>query len=63
MSKAEPQSPCVSICVLDDDDVCQGCFRTAAEITDWFMSSADEKRSIIARSNERRDADSSFKLV
>ncbi|MFK7734299.1 MAG: DUF1289 domain-containing protein [Pseudomonadales bacterium] len=63
MSEAEPQSPCISICVLDDDDVCQGCFRTAAEITDWFMLSADEKRSIIARSIERRDADSSFKLL
>ena len=53
MSVSEPQSPCISVCVLDEADVCQGCYRTAAEITDWFMASADEKRVIIERARER----------
>ncbi len=26
-------SPCVSICALDEQDICTGCQRTAAEIS------------------------------
>ena len=63
MSAAEPQSPCVSICVLDENDVCLGCYRSANEITDWFMASTDEKREILKRANQRRDDDSSLKLL
>ena len=29
------RSPCVSICALDDADICTGCQRTVAEITGW----------------------------
>jgi predicted Fe-S protein YdhL (DUF1289 family) len=47
-------SPCVSICALDEADVCIGCFRSGSEITDWFMASSLEKRAILARANERR---------
>ena len=49
------QSPCVSICVLDEDDICQGCFRTAEEITDWFMADDDKRVEIILRAKERRE--------
>ena len=55
MSESEPKSPCVSICVLSEDDICQGCFRSADEITEWFMASNEEKRAIIERSIKRRD--------
>jgi predicted Fe-S protein YdhL (DUF1289 family) len=47
-------SPCVSICALDEDDVCIGCFRSGSEITDWFMASSDDKRAILSRAKERR---------
>ena len=63
MSAVEPQSPCVSICVLDENDVCLGCYRSANEITDWFMASTDEKREILKRANQRREDDSSLKLL
>lgn len=63
MSGVDPQSPCVSICVLDENDVCLGCYRSANEITDWFMASADEKRDILKRANQRREDDSSLKLL
>lgn len=53
MSEDEPKSPCISICVLDDQDVCQGCFRTGSEITDWFMASPDGKRQIIENAKGR----------
>ena len=42
----QPKSPCISVCVLDDDDVCLGCYRSADEITDWFMASDEEKRAV-----------------
>ena len=54
---AQPASPCVSICALDEQDICIGCYRSAAEITDWFMASAEEKHAILARARERRQAD------
>lgn len=53
MSKESPASPCISVCALDEDDVCMGCYRTAAEITEWFMASDAEKRLILERSRER----------
>lgn len=50
----EPQSPCVSVCALDENDVCLGCFRTAEEITDWFFADALEKQAIVVAAQERR---------
>ena len=54
MDEARVKSPCVAVCALDEDDICLGCYRTADEITDWFMASDDEKRAIVRRSEERR---------
>ena len=54
-------SPCVSICMLDAEDVCTGCFRTAQEITDWMRLDDDARRSVIERSRERmREAGALF---
>jgi predicted Fe-S protein YdhL (DUF1289 family) len=44
------------VCLLDEQDICVGCFRSAAEVTDWFMASAEEKREILRRTEERREA-------
>ena len=62
MSDTEPQSPCISICVLDEQDICQGCYRSAAEITDWFMSNAEQKRETLQRCRERMEASSNIRL-
>lgn len=59
----QPVSPCVSICALGDDEICTGCYRSADEITDWFLASTGEKRDIIARAAARRDAASPFRLL
>ena len=56
MTEPEPQSPCISVCYLDEQEICQGCFRSASEIADWLMVSAQQKREILARAEERRDA-------
>tara|TARA_R110002124_G_scaffold76532_5_gene205045 strand:- start:5219 stop:5407 length:189 start_codon:yes stop_codon:yes gene_type:complete len=55
MSDATPQSPCISVCVLDDADICMGCYRSASEITDWFMASDEQKREVLRRARERRE--------
>lgn len=52
--QVEPASPCVSVCALDENDVCLGCYRTTDEITDWFMANAAEKHAILARAEARR---------
>ena len=61
--RQEPASPCISVCALDENDVCMGCYRTANEITEWFMASAEEKRRILRSAEERRDADSPIRLL
>ena len=62
MSHSEPQSPCISVCLLDDDDICVGCYRSADEITDWFMANAEEKQQILKRCRQRMEADSTIRL-
>lgn len=49
-------SPCVSICLLDGDDICTGCFRSAAEITDWMLLDDETRREVLARTHERMRA-------
>ena len=46
---AEPavKSPCVSTCVLDDNDECTGCYRTGDEISTWGRLSNTERRQVI----------------
>ena len=46
-------SPCVSICALDGDDVCVGCFRTGNEISHWGRLSADQQREVLKRCEQR----------
>lgn len=42
-------SPCVSICVLDDDDICIGCYRSGREISDWGKYDNDTRRQVLAK--------------
>jgi len=63
MSDDEPRSPCISVCVLDDDDICMGCYRSAGEITDWFMATDEQKREALRRARERMQASSGTRLI
>ena len=62
MSEIEPQSPCISVCLLDGNDICTGCFRSAEEITDWFVASAEQKREMLRRARERMEASKTIRL-
>ena len=46
-------SPCVSVCALNEEDICIGCYRSAGEITRWCLMSDDEKREVLAAAAER----------
>lgn len=46
-------SPCVSICALDEDDVCVGCFRTGMEISHWGRMDANRQREVLRRCSLR----------
>ncbi len=46
-------SPCVSICRLDDSGMCVGCFRTADEIVGWLGYSVRQRREIMSRLPQR----------
>ena len=46
-------SPCVSVCALNDDDVCMGCFRTGDEIRDWGLYDNSQRREVLVLARER----------
>lgn len=62
MNDAEPKSPCIAICVLDDEDICMGCYRSATEITDWFMATNEQKREVLRNAKVRMDASTNIRL-
>ena len=52
-------SPCINICVLDDDlepEICAGCYRTGDEITLWMSADDDYKKQVLELCEQRRDA-------
>ncbi|MHB0817321.1 DUF1289 domain-containing protein [Stutzerimonas stutzeri] len=46
-------SPCVSICALDETDVCIGCQRHVDEIIRWSRLNNSERREVLLRCHER----------
>ena len=36
-------SPCVGVCNLDDDGLCEGCLRSSSEIAHWSQMNDDER--------------------
>ena len=53
-------SPCVSICALNAEDVCVGCYRSADEISSWMLLDDDERRAVLARAVERNRKNNPF---
>lgn len=49
-------SPCVSVCALDENDVCIGCHRTGDEILQWSRLTEQEKRVVLDKVAEREQA-------
>ncbi|MDP4549165.1 MAG: DUF1289 domain-containing protein [Marinobacter sp.] len=49
------RSPCVSVCALNDDDICIGCQRTGDEILRWSSMTDDERREVLKSVAEREE--------
>lgn len=47
------RSPCVSICALDENDICVGCHRSGDEITLWTRLNNVERRDVLRKVAER----------
>jgi len=57
MNDAPIESPCNDVCTLDEQTGwCLGCYRTLAEIGAWSSLAEADKRSVIERAAERREA-------
>ncbi len=46
-------SPCVSICYLDEQDICQGCYRSGQEISNWGDYSNEQRQLVMDKVRER----------
>ncbi len=60
MRHAHPVSRCV---FWTRHDICMGCYRSAAEITDWFMATDEQKREVLRRARERMQASAIIRLI
>lgn len=50
------RSPCVHVCALDEQDICIGCQRSAAEITAWGRMDNAARREVLNRCLQRARA-------
>lgn len=53
-------SPCISICALDAEDICVGCYRSAQEITRWSVADNAERKQILESASQRAQAANPF---
>ena len=48
-TRAEAESPCVRLCVVDPGTgLCLGCFRSVGEIAAWSGMTAEARRAVMA---------------
>ena len=53
--KQNVESPCINVCVLGEDNICAGCFRTLSEIADWGYASNEHRRQVVTNSRHRKE--------
>jgi predicted Fe-S protein YdhL (DUF1289 family) len=50
------KSPCISVCCLNEADVCIGCWRHVEEITGWRAMDDDQRRQVLRLAAQRARA-------
>lgn len=50
-------SPCIGVCSLGPDGLCEGCLRTVDEIAAWSRMSDDERLRVMDTLLPRREAE------
>lgn len=49
-------SPCVGVCSLDENGLCEGCHRSSAEIARWSQMNDDERLHLMEDVLPKREA-------
>lgn len=49
-------SPCVGVCALDEQGLCEGCHRSANEIASWIAMNDDQRLHLIESVLPAREA-------
>ncbi|MBY4676139.1 DUF1289 domain-containing protein [Marinobacterium arenosum] len=49
MNEQPVRSPCVSVCALDENDICIACHRSGIEIAEWGVLSNEQKRDVMRK--------------
>jgi len=49
----KPISPCISLCRLNEQQICVGCYRTSEEIRNWIYFDDDQRQTVIKNCSER----------
>jgi predicted Fe-S protein YdhL (DUF1289 family) len=49
-------SPCIGVCSLDADGICEGCLRTVAEIARWPQMGDEERLHLMETVLPAREA-------
>ncbi|MGE7958071.1 DUF1289 domain-containing protein [Pseudomonas sp. NPDC089530] len=49
-------SPCISLCRLDEEKFCKGCFRHVEDIREWRSADDERRRAICAQALQRKQA-------
>jgi predicted Fe-S protein YdhL (DUF1289 family) len=62
VSARYPESPCIGVCQIGDDDRCEGCLRTLEEIAAWGMMSEAERASVFRQLETRTRRDLSCSI-
>lgn len=53
-SNEEVASPCIGVCTVDPSKrLCSGCMRTMDEIGGWLTYSADQKKAVLKKIQQR----------
>lgn len=50
------QSPCIGVCMINDDGLCDGCLRTGDEIAGWLALSDDQRQALMDSELPAREA-------
>ncbi len=57
MAEMNVESPCISVCAMDDDTgFCVGCYRTLDEIRGWWDLDNAAKNKVVEAALERQQA-------
>ena len=49
------ESPCIKLCVIDENKMCIGCFRTLEEIGGWSTYTDEQKHEVNKQLKGRLD--------